>query len=90
MAELTIGIKELRAIMWQGNNPRDHVVEKVFSSPGSGKEMMMYGTVTIHLQRESVKLPWAGHMILSDEDGTMRIKDYHVYAVCSFRIILGL
>jgi hypothetical protein len=68
--------------MWEGNVPRQHAVEKVFSCDGSGLEVMMYGTVTLNLPKEDVVLPWAGHMTLDDKEaGTLRVRDYHVYAV---------
>jgi len=41
----------------------------------------MYGTVTMNLPKEDITLPWAGHMTLDDKDGTLRVRDYHVYAV---------
>ena len=69
--------------MWEGDVPRQHAVEKVFSCDGSGMEVMMYGTVTLNLRKEDVVLPWAGHMTLDDKDGTLRVRDYHVYAVLS-------
>ena len=74
--------------MWKGNVPRQHAVEKVFSCDGSGKEVMMYGTVTMNLPKEDVILPWAGHMRLDDKDGTLRVRHYHVYAVLSVQYSL--
>lgn len=71
--------------MWEGNLPRQHALQKVFSCDGTGKEIMMYGTMTMSLPKEDVTLPWAGHMILDDKDGTLRVKDYHVYAVLCIR-----
>ena len=41
----------------------------------------MYGTVTMNLPKEDVIIPWAGHMTLDDKDGTLRVRDYHVYGV---------
>jgi hypothetical protein len=73
--------------MWEGNVPRQHAVEKVFSCDGSGMEVMMYGTVTLNLPKEDVVLPWAGHMTLDDKNGTLRVRDYHVY-VCGI-VCLG-
>jgi hypothetical protein len=83
-SSLTIGIKALRTIMWQGNVPRDHVVTKVCScdSSGRGNEIMLYGTVTMHLPKEDIVLDWAGHMTLEDT-GELRVKDYQVYGVQS-------
>jgi hypothetical protein len=66
--------------MWEGNVPRWHDVKKVFLC-GVGLELMMYGTVTMKLPKEDVVLDWASHMTLSDSDGTLRVRDYFVYAV---------
>lgn len=81
-SSLTVGIKALREIMWQGDVPRTHVVTKVCScdSSGRGNEIMLYGTATMHLPKEDVVLDWAGHMTLEDT-GELRIKDYQVYGV---------
>ena len=43
----------------------------------------MFGTVTMNLPKEDVTMSWAGHMILDEYDGQLRIKDYQVYAVRS-------
>jgi len=45
----------------------------------------MYGTVTMNLPKEDVIIPWAGHMTLDDKDGTLRVRDYHVYGVLSLQ-----
>ena len=69
--------------MWEGNVPRQHDVKKVFATEGADKEVMMFGTVTMNLPKEDVAMSWAGHMTLEDYEGTLRIKDYQVYAVRS-------
>jgi hypothetical protein len=76
-------MKRLWNIIWEGNIPRQHVVEKVFSCEGSGDglEIMLYGTVTMNLPKEDVTLDWAGHMTLAEVNGKLRIKDYYVYGV---------
>jgi hypothetical protein len=79
---LTAGIKELREMMWRGNVPRQHDVKKVFATDAE-KEVMMFGTVTMNLPKEDVTMSWAGHMVLDEYDGQLRIKDYQVYAVRS-------
>jgi len=69
-------------MMWRGNVPRQHDVKKVFATDAE-KEVMMFGTVTMNLPKEDVTMSWAGHMILEEYDGQLRIKDYQVYAVRS-------
>ena len=70
-------------MMWEGNVPRQHDVKKVFATEGADKEVMMLGTVTMNLPKEDVTMSWAGHMTLEDYEGTLRVKDYQVYAVRS-------
>jgi hypothetical protein len=71
----------MRQLHWEGNTPRRHIVDRVFSRDGSGREMMMYGTVTMQLRKEDVVLDWAGHMTLEEVEGSLRVKEYQVYAV---------
>jgi hypothetical protein len=84
------GIRKLREIFWQGNVPRDHVVEKVFPSglSGSGNEFMSYGTVTLHLPKGDVVLDVATHMTVVEDHGELRVKDYQVYGVSPYLVHL--
>jgi hypothetical protein len=81
-----LGMKRLWDIIWEGNIPRQHAVEKVFNcnGQGDGLEIMLYGTVTMNLPKEDVTLDWAGHMTLQEVNGGLRIKDYYVYGVYPF------
>jgi hypothetical protein len=81
-----LGMKRLWDIIWEGNIPRQHAVEKVFNcnGQGDGLEIMLYGTVTMNLPKEDVTLDWAGHMTLEEVNGGLRIKDYYVYGVYPF------
>jgi hypothetical protein len=76
-------MNKLWDIIWEGNIPRQYIIEKVFSCEGSGDglEIILYGTVTMNLSKENVTLDWEGHMTLAEVNDDLRIKDYYIYGI---------
>ena len=70
-------------MIWKGNLPRQHSLQKVFAQEDP-KEIMMYGTVTMNLAKENVVLDWASRMKLEEQNGELKVKEYQVYGVHCF------
>jgi hypothetical protein len=77
-------ILALRHGLWTGPiKTRKHTLEKIFPFGRDSGEVMLYGTVFYALKNgNEVTVDWAGHAVMAEHQGALRMQLYQVYLVC--------
>lgn len=76
-------ILALRHSLWSGPiQRRKHTLVKIFPFGDNSNEVMLYGSVRYGLKNgKEVSVDWAGHALLVDDKGQLKMAFYQVYLV---------